>query len=66
MGLLLSSISKKLIMKHYILPCYCFIKFKFDLIHFMPRLHMNEEICMIENSIYKKIRTIFNIVNSSS
>ena len=63
MNFFLAYISKELIRNHNILPSDSFIKFEFNLIYFVTRLHMNEEIGMIENSIDKKIRAIFNVID---
>jgi len=51
MSFLLTRIPKQLIMKHHILPSNGFIKLEFDLVHLMARLHVDEKIRMIEDSI---------------
>ena len=62
MRLFFTSISKQLIMKHDILPSNRFIKLKINFINLMLWLHMNEEVCVVENGIYKQVRTFVYVV----
>lgn len=44
-------ISEELIWNHNVLPSDGFIEFELDLVYFVARLHMDEEVSMVENSI---------------
>jgi hypothetical protein len=66
MNFLLAYISEELVRNHNVLPSNCFIQFEFDLIYFVARLHMNEEIGMIENGIHEEIWTIFDVIDFAS
>ena len=57
---------KRLFLKHDKFPFHCIKHIKFNLVNFMFWFCMNEEIFMVEERIYQKIRTIFNIVDLAS
>ena len=51
MDFLIASVSEKLVMKHDVLPSDGFVEFELYLIHLVSRLHVDEEICVVEDGI---------------
>ena len=51
MDLLLADISEQFVRDHDVLPGDSFVEFKFDLVDFVARLHVDEEIGVVEDGI---------------
>lgn len=66
MDFLLANVAEKLIWDHHVLPSYGFVEFELDFIDFVSRLHVDEEIGVVEDGIDQKIRTVFDIINFAS
>lgn len=62
----LASVAEEFIMEHDILPSDGFVEFEFDLIYFVARLHVDEEIGVIEDGIDEQVWWVLDIVDPAS
>lgn len=53
MMVLFSNISEYVIMEHDVLPAHCSVQIKIYFIHFVFGLHLDEEVLVIEDSVYE-------------
>lgn len=51
MDFLLSYVAEEFVWDHHILPGDGFVKFELYLIYLVSRLHVDEEVCMVEDSV---------------
>lgn len=66
MSIFLPWVVEQLIIEHYVFPGDGRIEVEFDLINFVARLHMDEEVGVIENGIDEQVWTFLDSIHFSS
>lgn len=66
MDLFFTSVSEEFIVEHDVLPSDGFVEFELDLVDLVARLHVDEEVSVVEDSINQQIRAVFDVVDPSS
>jgi hypothetical protein len=62
---LIASVSEKLVVEHHVLPSDGLVEFELNFIHLVSRLHVDEEIGVVEDGIDQEVGRVLNVVNSA-
>ena len=50
-------------MQHHVLPGDRLVQLELYLVHLVPRLHVDEEVCVVEDRVHQQVRTVLDVVD---
>lgn len=65
MDLLLAGVAEELVVQHHVLPGDGLVELKLDLVDLVARLHVDEEVGVVEDGINQQVGTVLDVVDAT-